>query len=224
MININANDTHLLVHFTPAAIREHYECYYMGDSLYGYATDERKRVYEFVKNASEDTLRQIGESAINDELLWRTFDSVLAAAVDEALDEQEAAAAASKKPTTEWVLTGDDNDELAYWSNEHGWVTDVEQATTFTMSEVEAFSEPQGSIGWMPKVKALDKIVDSQMEAILVALYDVGGKSAVCKWAAKNRPYWKWDVCPHCEDSTPTWGAGDRAVCAVCFSTRESNE
>ena len=180
MININANDTHLLVHFTPAAIREHYECYYMGDSLYGYATDERKRVYEFVKNASEDTLRQIGESAIND--------------------------------------------ELAYWSNEHGWVTDVEQATTFTMSEVEAFSEPQGSIGWMPKVKALDKIVDSQMEAILVALYDVGGKSAVCKWAAKNRPYWKWDVCPHCEDSTPTWGAGDRAVCAVCFSTRESNE
>jgi hypothetical protein len=81
-------DGHLFVAFTPEAIQQHYDCYYIPDSPHGYASAERKRVWEFVMNADENTLRQIGESAINDEALWHAFDSVLAAAVDEIMNER----------------------------------------------------------------------------------------------------------------------------------------
>jgi hypothetical protein len=80
-------DGHLFVAFTPEAIQQHYECYYIPDSKHGFASEARKQVYEFVMNADTDTLRQIGESAINDEALWHAFDNVLAAAVEEIMND-----------------------------------------------------------------------------------------------------------------------------------------
>lgn len=82
-------DGHLFVAFTPDAIQQHYECYYIPDSKHGFASEERKRVYEFIQNASTAELREIGEVAINDEALWRAFDSVLAGAVEEVMQRTE---------------------------------------------------------------------------------------------------------------------------------------
>lgn len=85
-----ATDGHLFVAFTPDAIQQHYECYYDPDSPLPWRKDEqRRKVYEFITTADEDTLRQIGEVAINDEALWQAFDEVLAHAVDDVMNGRE---------------------------------------------------------------------------------------------------------------------------------------
>lgn len=85
-----ATDGHLFVAFTPEAIQQHYDCYYDPDSEWAWRkTDERRKVYEFITTADEDTLRLIGEIAINDEALWAAFDSVLGAAVDDVMNGRE---------------------------------------------------------------------------------------------------------------------------------------
>jgi hypothetical protein len=71
---MSAFDNHLAVYFTPGAIRDRYD---------GEPEDDPRRVW--AENATDAELREIGESCLNSDSLWKHFRELIDGEIDEVI-------------------------------------------------------------------------------------------------------------------------------------------